>query len=638
MKLAILLTTYERPGYLKQCLESLERADLSKVNDILIVDDNSNDSEVYDLISDFISKTAKSRPYTKRINKGVKDSLLIGFDELFHCDIVINLDSDALVRNDFIDRLIENYIPNTLLTGFHSRTKRDDGTDRHEILQETENFYIKKSVGGINFCVDRAAYKNFIKPQLAIEHGNWDFMACIAAGQVYCLKQSVIQHIGFNSSLGHNDNPDTAEDFKDIYLPTVTLIGVDSEKDRLSAAMNICREHIQFGDIQLLNEPLTSKEQYSQFCMKELYKYVNTTHLLICQYDGFINNWKSWNSDWLQYDYIGAPWYYTDGMAVGNGGFSLRSRRLMEILATDERITILHPEDHHICRTYRAYLEFRYGIKFAPREVAERFSFEGYNQPDKYLTDQFGVHGNARTKPVPKVSNERYVFNQPRGLGDILFLVPLCRALVSEGNTVIWPIDPEYFNIAKHFPDIDFRDMDTVKVNYESQTPDFTPYGRLLPYRWAAELTGIGWKRCMQAKYELYGHSYLMWRELSWKRDYVKEKELAKLLGARGGYVLINKNFARPDLHMEADIPVSGILMSIIPGYSLIDWCGIIEGASEIHTANTAINYLIELMDIKVPVYMYSRVPIGEDQAVCGEKGFEYTRELWLNKCWRFVE
>ncbi|MDR3551212.1 MAG: DUF5672 family protein [Candidatus Babeliales bacterium] len=639
MKIALLLVTYERPGYLKECLESLNRADLSKVDYVYIIDDNSKDNKTIELIENF--KFNNKRPgLTENLeNIGIVKNLYEGYNYLFQqgYDIVINLDSDALVRNDFIDRLIENYIFNTLLTGFHSTTM-----NRHVILGETENFYLKKSVGGINFCIDKAAYENFVKPaleQCIKQPTNWDHVSSLNAGGVYCLKESVIQHIGFESSLGHHDNPDIAESFKDLHLPTVTLIGVDSNLERLQKAAEICNEHIKFADIKLLNEPLTSKEQYSQFCIKELYKHVKTEHLLICQYDGFINNWKTWDNDFLNYDYIGAPWYYTDGMDVGNGGFSLRSRRLMEILATDERIKEFHPEDHHICRTYRPYLEFRYGIKFAPLEVAERFAFEGYAQPTKFLSDQFGVHGlNARKKPEPKIANEKYVFNQPRGLGDILFLVPLCRALMREGNTVIWPIDPEYFEISKHFPDIDFRDQRTVSINYESKGNDRTQYGIQLPYRWAAEITGHGWKRCMQAKYEMYGHNYLMWRELTWKRNYIKEKELVKMVGASGEYVLVNRNFARPDLGLKINCDVKGIEMRIIPGFTLIDWCGIIEGASEIHTANTAINYLIELMDIKVPVYMYSRIPENDNQAVCGENGFEYTRELWQNPCWRFIE
>lgn len=86
--------------------------------------------------------------------------------------------------------------------------------------------------------------------------------------------------------------------------------------------------------------------------IKELNKYIETSYVLIIQYDGFILNPDAWTDEFLEYDYIGAPWWYTDDCNVGNGGFSLRSKKLLEILANDDSILETHPEDHHICRTY----------------------------------------------------------------------------------------------------------------------------------------------------------------------------------------------------------------------------------------------------------------------------------------------
>jgi len=53
MKLGIIITTFERPEYLKQCLESINNADIK--NDVLffIVDDCSTDINVFNLINNF---------------------------------------------------------------------------------------------------------------------------------------------------------------------------------------------------------------------------------------------------------------------------------------------------------------------------------------------------------------------------------------------------------------------------------------------------------------------------------------------------------------------------------------------------------------------------------------------------------
>jgi hypothetical protein len=93
-------------------------------------------------------------------------------------------------------------------------------------------------------------------------------------------------------------------------------------------------------------------------------------------------------------------------MNVGNGGFSLRSRRLMEIVATDPAITTYHPEDVAICRTHRRHLERAHGIRYAPEEAARRFSIEGYKQPGRTYTNEFGFHGR-RVKFAPSTAQSR---------------------------------------------------------------------------------------------------------------------------------------------------------------------------------------------------------------------------------------
>jgi len=619
MKIALLIPTHNRPSYLRQCFEYLKRADLSKINQILVIDDCSTDAQTIKILSEC------GLPVDcNHVNLGIKGTLLLGYEKLFkNNDVVINLDSDALVRTDFVDRLIEAYKPKTLLTGFHSVNTNRDGSQRHEIIKEVGGVYLKKSVGGINFITDKYAYKNYLKPALQTEIGNFDHMACIAAGGAYCLKESVIQHIGFDSSLNHWENPDVAESFKPIHLPNVTLLCVDSNAERIKEPLAKCTSHIKFGDIVCLHPDIRSKEKYSNFMIKEAYKHIKTDYVLIFQYDGFVHNWESWNNQWLEYDYIGAPWHYTDGMAVGNGGFSLRTKRLMEILGTDQNIKILHPEDHHICRTYRKYLEDKYQIKFAPVYHAENFSFEGYMQPKKFLDKQFGRHGsNPRTAPI-EPTNFKYIVGQFASLGDIIWLVPLVRALIAEGNSILWPVNPEYLSLKKHFPDINFVDKNQYNLPYESHHRINTPLGQWLPYRFASENMGRGLDHCMTAKYQMYGHDWQMFRSLTWDRDLQAENELAKDLPEK--YIFVNRYFGhlaqfQIEPKIESKLPV--VEMSIKPGFTIFDWVRVIEGATEIHTANTGLLYVLERLDLKMPIHLYSR------KGLWGESGFSHTQFL----------
>jgi hypothetical protein len=122
---------------------------------------------------------------------------------------------------------------------------------------------------------------------------------------------------------------------------------------------------------------IASSLDYSRFVLKDLLAHVATGHVQIVQWDGYVARGQAWRPDWLAYDYIGAPWWFREAPHnVGNGGFSLRSRRLLEALQ-DERVAVADPEDDAICLRDRPWLEREHGIRFAPAEVAGRYAFEG---------------------------------------------------------------------------------------------------------------------------------------------------------------------------------------------------------------------------------------------------------------------
>lgn len=206
-------------------------------------------------------------------------------------------------------------------------------------------------------------------------------------------------------------------------LPNVTLLGIDCVNvERLQAALDVCQKDIDFGAVKLLTSlptddarlvkipHIASIEAYSRFCAVDLKDHVDTEHVLLVQYDGFILNPNSWTDEFLEYDYIGAPWLVADWsvrdyafpesllgtMVVGNGGFSLRSKKFLEVsakLVLAGEIPKIHPEDVSLCIWHKDLLE-REGIKIAPPELAGRFSIEG---DDQVYDKQFGFHGMSWT-------------------------------------------------------------------------------------------------------------------------------------------------------------------------------------------------------------------------------------------------
>lgn len=147
---------------------------------------------------------------------------------------------------------------------------------------------------------------------------------------------------------------------------------------------------ISMSGVEWIKIPrIGSREEYSRFVVKSLNRHIDTSHVLLIQWDGYIVNPAAWSEEFLDYDYIGAPWgFHQDNHRVGNGGFSLRSKRLLEALA-DPDILELDPEDEAICRRYRTLLEQRHSIRFAPESLAARFSFET-TYPEGI---PFGFHG-----------------------------------------------------------------------------------------------------------------------------------------------------------------------------------------------------------------------------------------------------
>ncbi|HEX6792553.1 MAG TPA: DUF5672 family protein, partial [Casimicrobiaceae bacterium] len=135
--------------------------------------------------------------------------------------------------------------------------------------------------------------------------------------------------------------------------------------------------------------PLASRDDYSRFVLKSLAHHVDTPHVLLIQWDGYVVNPAAFEPSFLECDYIGAKWFwFDDGMRVGNGGFSLRSRKLLAALQ-DPRIELTEAEDITIGRAYRPLLEREYGIRYASEALADRFAFEAAYPAGL----PFGFHG-----------------------------------------------------------------------------------------------------------------------------------------------------------------------------------------------------------------------------------------------------
>jgi glycosyltransferase involved in cell wall biosynthesis len=199
---------------------------------------------------------------------------------------------------------------------------------------------------------------------------------------------------------------ETSAGVKKIRLPNVTLVAMATRnvEETLQALVYSC-QGIEFGSVKLLShytpfgmdgditfcriDKIKDIDEWSYKIVYELNDYIKTDFALLVHADGFVVNPLSWRQEFLNYDYVGAPWplpkdsfSYRDInnniVRVGNS-VSLRSKRLLE-LPTVEQIPWeadhgYFNEDGFICVKNKHIFEAR-GMNFAPLDVAKHFSHE----------------------------------------------------------------------------------------------------------------------------------------------------------------------------------------------------------------------------------------------------------------------
>ncbi len=177
--------------------------------------------------------------------------------------------------------------------------------------------------------------------------------------------------------------------------------------------INVCDRKVMENvpDIRIVTiEKLISVDAYNDFVLG-LSEHIDSDYVLIIQDDGYVLNHNNWDPDFLKYDYIGAPWpneqswiqlqQTRDWMMpgfnrVGNGGFSLRSRKFKEL--SSKFMTCLgFGEDAFLCIIKEKYMKDN-GIRFANVGLATKFSYENNTNDWKSPTilninDHFGFHG-----------------------------------------------------------------------------------------------------------------------------------------------------------------------------------------------------------------------------------------------------
>lgn len=202
----------------------------------------------------------------------------------------------------------------------------------------------------------------------------------------------------------------------------------DSSKTEIMNFQNIIDKYnIEVCDVAVdLNDNMsnddTNRMSFCESFVQETKKYITDDFCLNVQHDSTIIDSSRWTDEFLDYDYVGAPWpmniIQADDMVagkldyipnvVGNGGFSLRSRKFVE---ESSYLEWKHKnEDLNAC-VFNYYNLIDKGIRFAPPGLAARFSVEHPTVHQSFSRDllftykSFGFHGEFNSGGMKLIEN-----------------------------------------------------------------------------------------------------------------------------------------------------------------------------------------------------------------------------------------
>src|SRR5580765_4526533 len=179
-----------------------------------------------------------------------------------------------------------------------------------------------------------------------------------------------------------------------LHLPDVTLVCIETREHALALkALEDSESKVRFADVVIFTDRPSmfmradrrviavpdwpEKIGWSRCFWTDVALQVHTSHSLSQQWDSWVVDPGMWRKEFLEYDYCGAPWWHTNGMNVGNGGFSLRSTKLLRYVHKhrDQFPVVNDLDDDLFCRKYRPALQHA-GFEWAPEALAYDFAFE----------------------------------------------------------------------------------------------------------------------------------------------------------------------------------------------------------------------------------------------------------------------
>lgn len=225
------------------------------------------------------------------------------------------------------------------------------------------------------------------------------------------------------------------------------------------------------------------------------------------------------------------------------------------------------------------------------------------------------------------VNKKICLIKQPAGLGDIFYTQKIAHHFKKQGYKIDWYVISSFMWLKDYIKGINFIDKKSNEIYsplnenqmyarvYSGNHPFSNDDMMYLPLLFAHH--HFPDMKVMNSKYKMAGLDDSDWADyLNFKRFPEKENELYyEVLGLKDGeeYCLISEkinSYGTEFVKTNYQGNLKQIYLDYIDNFTLIDWCKVIENASEIHIPDSSASVIIEKLNLSTDkLFMYTRRP-----------------------------
>ena len=454
-----------------------------------------------------------------------------------------------------------------------------------------------------------------------------------------------------------------------IRLPNVSLLILNpAHGSELSASIiRFLQKHIEFGEVVHMTDrrpktfldarhveiPRMKWKEAQRWQALEIGRHFNKPFMLHIETDGFPFNFHLWDQAFLDWDYVGAPWpkgvlACPEQNEVGNGGCSIQSRKFRDVLWNNRHLYRDGlPSDVFFAMPEMMEKHREAGVRFAPKEVAIRFSFENPMPEFQgwHYSKSFAFHGKigecatmigeAVRKGCPKERQEEnpdmggfftdqrfsmpketlpYLYIHPHdGIGDHLICNALYRKLATLHNTIGLFVRPNLVESIKFM----LRDVHNIEIIPKHDCWN-TPPERPLLGLGLNEAGQVRWGYVQGYYKSTWDHTFyhqcgfdpsLKWDGFRMERDRNREMEFARKINPSNEPFILYMSRGSDNIERirPSDLPNEYRRFEVKPlSDNFFDWLGMLEQAEEIHSIDSSLKWLVEFFPTKARLYYHT--------------------------------